>query len=80
MNCGCPVIISDQQALVEISDDAALQCGVDDIAELTRLMQAVHSDPALRERLKFAGLERARHFTWRKTAHTLLDHCLKVGA
>ena len=80
MNCGCPVIISDQQALAEISDDAALQCGIDDISELTRLMQAVHSDPALRERLRFAGLERARHFTWRKTAHTLLDHCLKVGA
>lgn len=80
MNCGCPVIISDQPALVEISGAAALQCGVDDVAALTRLMREVHSDPALRERLKFAGLECARHFTWRKTAQNLLDHCLKVGA
>jgi len=79
MNCGCPVIISDQPALVEICGDAALQCGVDDVAELARLMRAVYSDPALRERLKIAGFERARYFTWRKTAQNLLDHCLKVG-
>ena len=77
MNCGCPVIISDQPALVEICGDAALQCGVDDVAELTRLMRALHSDPALRERLKIAGFERARQFTWHKTARNLLDHCLK---
>ena len=80
MNCGCPVVISDQPALVEISGDAALQCGVDDVSELTRLMRALHSDAALRERLKIAGLERARHFTWWKTAQNLLDHCLKVAA
>jgi glycosyltransferase involved in cell wall biosynthesis len=80
MNCGCPVIISDQPALVEISGDAALQCGVDDVGALTRLMRSVHSDAALRERLKLAGLKRARHFTWNKTACMLLDCCLRVGA
>ena len=80
MNCGCPVIISDQPALVEISGAATLQCGVDDVTELARLMRALQSDPALRERLKIAGFERARHFTWRKTAQNLLDHCLMLGA
>lgn len=80
MNCGCPVIISDQAALVEVARDAALQCGVDDVSELTRLMQAVHADPLLRERLAFAGFERARRFTWRETARRLLNHCLQVGA
>jgi len=80
MNCACPVIISDQPALAEICGDAALQCGVDDVAELTRLMRALHSDPTLRERLKIAGSERARQFTWRKTARNLLDHCLKLSA
>jgi glycosyltransferase involved in cell wall biosynthesis len=80
MNCGCPVIISDQPALIEVSGDAALQCGVNDITELTRLMRALHSNPALRERLKIAGLERAQNFTWRRTAQQLLDHCLKVGS
>jgi glycosyltransferase involved in cell wall biosynthesis len=79
MNCGCPVIISDQPALVEIAGDAALQCGVDDVAGLAQMMRALHADPALRERLKNAGLERARHFTWRKTACNLLEYSLKVG-
>ena len=80
MNCGCPVIISNQPALAEIAGDAALQCDVDDVSQLTRHMQAVHADPALRERLKLAGLDRARLFTWRRTAQNLLDDCLKIGA
>jgi glycosyltransferase involved in cell wall biosynthesis len=43
-------------------------------------MQALHSDPALRARLKAAGLARARRFTWQATARMLLDHCLALDA
>lgn len=80
MNCGCPVIISDQPALTEVAGDAALQCGIDDVAALSRLMQDVNTDPALRERLKRAGLERARRFTWSQTAKMLLDACINLRA
>jgi glycosyltransferase involved in cell wall biosynthesis len=80
MNCGCPVIISNQPALVEISGAAALQCNANDISELARLIRALHSDPPLRERLKAAGFAHARNFTWLKTAKVLLDCCLKLGA
>jgi glycosyltransferase involved in cell wall biosynthesis len=79
MTCGCPVIVSDQPALVEVTGDAALRCGVDDAAELARLMRMVHSDPAVRARLKSAGYERARHFTWYATARMLLDHCIRMA-
>jgi glycosyltransferase involved in cell wall biosynthesis len=80
MNCGCPVIISDQPALIEISGGAALQCGIDDVSEFARLLRALHSDPTLRERLKTAGFAHARNFTWQKTAQALLNCCLKLGA
>jgi glycosyltransferase involved in cell wall biosynthesis len=80
MQCGCPVIISDQPALVEMAGDAALRCGMDDVAALAGLMQAVHSDAELRARMKQASLERARRFTWAETARILLEQCIEVGA
>jgi len=79
MNCGCPVVISDQPALTEISGGASLQCGVDDVAELARLIKILHSDPVLRERLKAAGIAHARRFTWHNTAQMLLDHCIRLA-
>jgi glycosyltransferase involved in cell wall biosynthesis len=78
MRCGCPVIISDQPALVEVGGDAVLQCGMDDVPALARAMHDVQSDAALSDRLKQAGFARAKKFTWDNTARTLLDLCLDV--
>jgi glycosyltransferase involved in cell wall biosynthesis len=79
MMCGCPVIISDQPALIENAGDAALHCGMDDVAGLARLMQNVDSDPGLRASLAVAGRECASHFTWAATARRLLEYCIEVG-
>lgn len=80
MTIGCPVVISDQPALVEVCGDAALRSGMDDAAELARHLRALDSDAALRARLSAAGREWARRFTWAATAERLLDCCLVVGA
>lgn len=80
MQCGCPAIVSDHDVLVEIGGDATLRCGVNDIDSLAAAMQAVYSDPALREKLKAAGLKHAQLYTWDKTARILLDLCLEVAA
>jgi glycosyltransferase involved in cell wall biosynthesis len=79
MTCGCPVVISEQPALIEVCADAALRCGVDDVVTLAGHMRALNSDPDLRKRLAAAGRERARRFTWAATARLLLDQCLGVG-
>jgi glycosyltransferase involved in cell wall biosynthesis len=79
MSCGCPVIVSDQPALVEVGGDAALHCGMDDIAGLAQLMREVDGRPELRARLAQAGRARAGLFTWAATARRLLDYCLEVG-
>ena len=73
MMCDCPVIISDQPALVEMYSGAALQCGMDDVEELARLMRLLAEDPAQRAALVAAGRSRASRFTWRATARFLLD-------
>jgi glycosyltransferase involved in cell wall biosynthesis len=80
MQCGCPVIVSEQPALLESGGDAVLSCGVDDVASLAQLMHSLHSDAALRARLKAAGIERARFYTWERTARTLLDCCIELEA
>ena len=79
MQCGCPVIISDQPALVEVCGDAALRCGMDDIDQLTRLMRNLHSDSAFRAGFASAGRAHAGQFTWAATARRLLGYCMGVG-
>ena len=79
MTCGCPVIISEQPALMEVCGDAALTCHADDADAIIRHLQAIASDPALRERLAQAGRARAKRFTWEAAARSLLDYCLMLG-
>jgi glycosyltransferase involved in cell wall biosynthesis len=78
MACGCPVIISNQPALVEICGDAAWRCDADDVDELARLMRLVHDDPARRAAMIAAGRARVARFTWDSTARILLDLCLQA--
>jgi glycosyltransferase involved in cell wall biosynthesis len=80
MTCGCPVIISEQPALIEVCGDVALRCDAKDTDCITRHMQALHSDAGLRALLAAAGKERAQRFTWATTARSLLDDCLAIDA
>ncbi len=80
MTCGCPVVISEQPALMEVCDDAVLHCRADDTDAIMHHMQALSSDENLRSRLKAAGDARAQRFTWAATARSLLDHSLRLGA
>ena len=80
MTCGCPVVISEQPALVEIGGDAALQCRADDVDAIARHMQALHGDDALRARLSAAGRARAQQFTWRSTGRNFIDYCRALTA
>jgi glycosyltransferase involved in cell wall biosynthesis len=76
MLCGCPGIISDQQALVEICGDVALKCSANDSDEIARLMRLIHDDPERRAAMVAAGRVHAARFTWESTARVLLDLCL----
>ncbi len=80
MTCGCPVIISEQPALMEVCDHAVLHCDADDTDAIMLDMQALGSDADLRARLAAAGRERAQRFTWAATARSLLDHCQRLNA
>ena len=48
MTCGCPVVISEQPALIEVCGDAALRCRADDVGAITKHMRTLASDASLR--------------------------------
>jgi glycosyltransferase involved in cell wall biosynthesis len=81
MTCGCPVIISDQPALLEVAGDsgAVLVTGMDDVAGLARRLKELATDESLRLRLAQRGKAHAERFRWSHTAAILLDHCIAVG-
>ena len=64
MASGVPVVASDRAALPEVCGDAALLVDPDDADALADAILAATGD----ERLRDAGLARARSFTWERTA------------
>jgi glycosyltransferase involved in cell wall biosynthesis len=70
MQCGTPVIISSDPALVETAGDAAVQAGPpDNIAPgLAVAMQSLLENPERRLALRERSLRRAGEFTWERTA------------
>ncbi|MFL6088983.1 MAG: glycosyltransferase family 4 protein [Aeromicrobium sp.] len=68
MASGCPAVIEDIPALTEVGGDAALVFAPGDRATLVRHLESALTDDGEAERLRSAGLDRARLFTWRRTA------------
>jgi glycosyltransferase involved in cell wall biosynthesis len=65
MACGCPVACSNAASLPEVVGDAARLFDPDSIEEMIAAVEEVLDDP---EPWRARGLERAKEFTWEKTA------------
>ncbi|HPC20629.1 MAG TPA: glycosyltransferase family 1 protein [Kiritimatiellia bacterium] len=72
MACGTPVVCSDAASLPEVVGGAAWLVNPDDQAEAVAALREVLTNPAAAERLRTAGLERARQFTWQAAAAAVL--------
>ncbi|KVH80175.1 glycosyl transferase family 1 [Burkholderia ubonensis] len=72
MRSGCPVIVSREGALPEVCGGAALFCDAYDAADIAATIARVMDDAGLRARLRARGIEHARSFSWRASAHALL--------
>ncbi|WGS47456.1 glycosyltransferase family 4 protein (plasmid) [Burkholderia sp. JSH-S8] len=73
MRSGCPVIVSREAALPEVCGGAALFCDAYDAADIAKTIARVMADAELRTRLRARGIEHAYGFSWRASAHALLD-------
>jgi glycosyltransferase involved in cell wall biosynthesis len=73
MGCGVPVITSNNSSLSEVCANCAILIDPHQPGEICEAMRQVLSDKVLREKLIQVGLERARDFTWEKTANNVLE-------
>jgi glycosyltransferase involved in cell wall biosynthesis len=67
MACGAPSIAANTSSLPEVAGDAAYLCDPD-IAGIAAALATVLHDGELRQELHMAGPERAKQFTWQRTA------------
>jgi glycosyltransferase involved in cell wall biosynthesis len=75
MRFGTPVVHSDDPAVTEVAFGAGVAVPRDDAEtypeRLTQAIASVVADDALRERLRFAGMDRAAAFSWRASAESV---------
>lgn len=71
MQCGCPVITSDNSSLPEVVGDAAVMVNATDQDALVAALRDLHVDSVRREDLARRGLARAKMFNWDRTAEII---------
>ena len=71
MACGCPVITSKVTSIPEVGGDSVLYIDPERVDSITDGMEQMLSDRELRTNLSHAGLERAKLFSWSKTAQNI---------
>lgn len=68
MAAGLPVLTADRGAMREVAADAALRVDPLDVSALTDALARIHLDEQLRHQLRVSGRERARLWSWERTA------------
>jgi glycosyltransferase involved in cell wall biosynthesis len=68
MACGTPVITSNVSSLPEVVGDAAITVDPHNIKELSKKINKILSNKDLQNKMIQRGIERAKQFTWDKTA------------
>lgn len=72
MACGCPVITSNTSSLPEVVGDAGIMIDPYDVDGLAEAIYNVLTNMELKEDMVKKGLERAKMFSWEKTAKETL--------
>ena len=78
MQCGVPVITSDNSSLPEVVGDAGFLVNPLDTDQICQAMLALLKDSELREMYVNKGLERATYFTWERCADLTVTGYQKV--
>lgn len=78
MQCGCPVITSRVSSMPEVVGEAGLLIDPHRVEDLQEAMLRLVHEPGLREKLRMAGFEQARKFSWETSARITLEVFEKV--
>ena len=72
MACGTPVITSNTSSMPEIGGKDAILVNPEKSEDITKMMLTLENNQTFYEHQQQVGIERAAHFSWRKTAESLL--------
>jgi glycosyltransferase involved in cell wall biosynthesis len=70
---GTPVVTASTSSLPEVVGEAAQLVNPENVFEISRALQRVLLDQALRERMKAAGVAQARKFSWDASVRRMLE-------
>ncbi len=77
MQCGCPVITSNNSSLPEVVGDAGVMIDWDNDEQHVEAYEQYYFNDDLRRSNAAKGLERAKEFSWQKTANLMITEMLK---
>lgn len=72
MACGCPVVVSNTSSLPEVCGDAGYYFDPHNTQGIADAIATVLDSASLRRELSAKGLERAKQFSYEKTADQLI--------
>jgi glycosyltransferase involved in cell wall biosynthesis len=73
MACGCPTLTANRFGTLELAEGAAVLVDPDSVEDIAAGIVRLLEDQQLRAQLRAAGLKRAEHFTWQRTAAEVMD-------
>jgi len=79
MKCGTPAIVGNKTSLPEVVGDAAMMVDPFSVDDISCAIAQLIGDSELRSQLRLKGLERAKLFDWRETAHKTLAVYKEAG-
>lgn len=77
MQCGCPVITSNNSSLPEVVGDAGIMIDWDSDEQHVEAYEQYYFDKSLKQKKSAMGLVQATLFSWEKTANKMLDVMLR---
>lgn len=75
MACGVPVVAADAASLPEVAQNAAVLVDPMDIQCMKEGMAVLLENESMRNKLREAGMEHVKQFTWEKTASRYIEIC-----
>jgi glycosyltransferase involved in cell wall biosynthesis len=76
--CGAPTLLSNRSSLPEIGGDAAVYFDPENIDSLQYVLRNVITQRDLKSEMVKMGFERAKLFSWERTAEMTIDTYKKV--
>lgn len=78
MQCGCPIIVSNNSSLPEVVGNAGIMIDYDSISQHIEAYESYYNNSNLREHNSQKGLSRAHQFNWNKSVDIIVNKMIEI--